>query len=96
MDCKIKSFLIKEQTMIRIEILFVLHLCYHELCKTFKFVSIPTKVSVDHELKRITMQELYILIFKIIQNVLSLFHLGISITGTGPVHKLEFSNFYFQ
>ena len=54
MDCKIKSFLIKEQTMIRIEILFVLHLCYHELYKTFNLVSIPTKVSVDHELKRIT------------------------------------------
>ena len=54
MDCKIKSFLTKEQTMIRIEILFVLHLCYHELRKTFKLVSTPTKLSADHEFKRIT------------------------------------------
>ena len=57
MDCKIKSFLIKEQTVMRIEILFVLHLCYHEFCKTFKLVLIPAKASLkyfDHELKRIT------------------------------------------
>lgn len=91
MDCKIKSFLIKEQTVMRIEILFVLHLCYHEFCKMFKLVSIPAKVSLFWSwVKKNYQQELYILIFKIIQNVLSLFHLDISITGTGPAHKLKF------
>ena len=43
----------------RIEILFVLQLCYHELYKTFKLVSTPMKVSADHELKRIATKSFF-------------------------------------